>query len=214
MSTNPTYDVPRGVARFNGWFFDRFDGFIDLFIRPVKRRTYDDLPDEIVELGAGAGANFRYLKRGTRVVAIEPNRFMHPRLQRRARRYGIDVEIRPAMGEAIDLPDDSTNAVIASLVLCTVRDPDRVLAEIRRVLRPGGRFVFVEHVAAPEGSWRHRLQVSVKRPWRYVFEGCEPDRHTAGVVSRAGFSQVTVDRHRMHSPFVPANTLVAGTAVA
>lgn len=211
--TPPVYDVSTGVARFNAWFFDAFAGFIDLFIGGVKRPLLADLPPVVVELGAGAGANLKYMEAGTRLIAVEPNPYMHDRLRRRARRHGVEIEIVPSMGEAIALEDDTADLVLVSLVLCTVRQPDRVLDEVRRILRPGGRFLFVEHVAASKGTWRHRLQRAVRRPWRYVFEGCEPDRCTGRTIRSAGFESVDLTDHVMRSPFVPANTLVAGVAV-
>ena len=110
------------------------------------------------------------------LIAIEPNPYMHARLRRAARRSGVELEIRSVVGERIDLPDASAEAVISSLVLCTVSDPAAVLAEIRRILRPGGRFSFAEHVAAKPRTPTRWSQRILRRPWAWVFEGCSCER--------------------------------------
>jgi SAM-dependent methyltransferase len=190
------------------------DGYINWLVRDKKRKVFSGLPREAVEIGPGVGANFAYMPPGCRVIAIEPNPYMHGALLKRAARRGIDVEIRSVAGDAIDLDDQSVDAVISSLVLCTVRDPDRVVAEIRRILRPGGRYVFLEHVTAPEGTILARIQHAVGRPWAWVFDGCSCERDLAAVISAAGFASVEIDQYRLRSPFLPANTQIAGTAIA
>ena len=146
--------APEGFAanpargRFNSTFFSVMGGYINWHLHKRKTKAFADLSPSVVEIGSGVGANLRYLPSGARLIAIEPNPYMHARLRRAARRRGVDLEIRSVVGERIDLPDTSAEAVISSLVLCTVRDPAAVLAEIRRILRPGGRFRFAEHVAA------------------------------------------------------------------
>jgi SAM-dependent methyltransferase len=139
---------------------------------------------------------------------------MHAALQRRAARCGIDVQIRSITGDAIDLDDHSADAVISSLLLCTVADPGQVVSEIRRILRPGGRYAFLEHVVAPDGTPLRRIQRAFRRPWAWVFEGCSCERDLAAVIRAAGFASVEIDQYRLRSPFVPANTQIAGTAIA
>jgi ubiquinone/menaquinone biosynthesis C-methylase UbiE len=112
------------------------------------------------------------------------------------------------------LPDGSVEEVICSLVLCTVDDPERVLAEIRRVLRPGGRFRFVEHVAAPRAGIRRLVQQVIRRPWGWVFEGCDPVPPTAALLASAGFRTLRLQHMKFrHSLFWPVNTAVWGLAV-
>ena len=121
-------------------------GYIDWHLNQQKVLVYKDLPDTIVELGSGVGANLRYLRSGTKVIAIEPNPYMQAPLRRAAAKRGIDLELRDVTGEKIDLPDASADAVISSLVLCTVDNPAQVVAEVRRILRPGGKSCFAEQV--------------------------------------------------------------------
>jgi len=198
----------------NALFFTVFDGYLNRLLSDRKSRLFTDLPDEVVELGAGIGANFRYLKPGTAVTAIEPNPHMHGGLRKTAHRFAIDLRIVASGAEAIDLPDNSVEAVICTLVLCTVDNPERVLAEVNRILKPGGRFMFLEHVAAPRGNWRRGLQNVLHRPWHFCFEGCNTNRETAGLIEAAGFQELDIEEYTMTGPFVPVNTQIAGVAVA
>jgi SAM-dependent methyltransferase len=139
---------------------------------------------------------------------------MHPRLRRRARQRGVDIELLAAPAEVIPVPDDSVDTVICSLVLCTVPDPDAAISEIRRVLRPGGTFRFVEHIAAHPASPRRWIQTALRRPWSWLFEGCQLCRDTGALIDTAGFAEVEMHRSRLRfSVFVPVNTVIFGTAV-
>jgi ubiquinone/menaquinone biosynthesis C-methylase UbiE len=104
--------------------------------------------------------------------------------------------------------------VISSLVLCTVTDPADVLVEIRRILRPGGTFRFLEHVAARAGTPTRILQRALRRPWAWTFEGCSCERDLAGLLRAAGFARVDIEPYRLHTPFIPFNTQIAGVAHA
>jgi SAM-dependent methyltransferase len=203
------------ISRFNAWFFTAFAPYLNHVARVHKQAAFDGLgPGSVLEIGAGTGANFGYLPRGTHLYAVEPNLRMHARLKRRAAAAGISLTLFGTGAEAIPLPDESVDEVICSLVLCTVPDPARVLAEVRRVLRPGGELRFAEHVAAPQGSLRHRIQRALRRPWGYVFEGCNPARNTPETVASAGFQTVQVERRKLrHSVFWPVNTAAWGIAV-
>lgn len=200
-------------GRFNSAFFSVMGGYINWHMRKRKAKAFADLPSTVVELGSGVGANLRYLPRDAHLIAIEPNPYMHARLRRAARRRGVGIEIRSVVGERIDLPDASADAVISSLVLCTVNDPAGVLAEVRRILRPGGRFSFAEHVAARPGTPTRWSQRILRRPWAWVFEGCSCERDLTSVIAGAGFTSVDINPYRIHSPFVPFNSHIAGTAI-
>ncbi len=199
--------------RVNAWILAASERQMDRLYGRRKRELFAALPAAVVEIGPGAGANLRYYPRGTRVIGFEPNPKLHCRLRQAAARWGIDVEIRPSPAEALDLPDASADAVVATLVLCSVSDPHRVVAETRRVLRPGGRFLFIEHVAAPAGSALHALQRALRRPWRWLFRGCRVDRDTAAVLAAAGFSSLRVERFRLRTPMLPVAPHIAGEAL-
>ena len=199
-------------ARFSALFMAGVDGYMDRAYGSRKRKLFTDLPAEVVEIGAGAGANMRYYQAGTRVIAVEPNSRMHPYLRRSADRHGLTLDIRAIRGEAIDLPNASTAAVVSTLVLCSVTDPQRVIAEIQRILRPGGRFIFLEHVAAPQGSFLARWQQWLHKPWHYLSEGCHLHRPSHRLVAEAGFRQVEMDCFNLY-PALPFRPHIFGTAI-
>lgn len=207
-----TYPTSKRVSRFNAWFFDAFDGLINLSLKRLKDQVYVDLPDTIVEIGPGVGGNFRHYPRGTRVIAIEPNVEMHERLEKNARKAGLEVVITDTLAEATGLDDESASVVISNLVLCTVRDPSAAVAEAYRILRPGGRYIVVEHIEG-RGPILRALQRLVARPWRWLFEGCELDRNTGSTIASAGFSTVAITELTHVTPFVPVNSFAYGTAV-
>ncbi len=201
-------------SRFNAWFFDAFDGYINHFTRSHKQAAFAGLRGEtVLEIGAGTGANVRFLPPGATLVALEPNVRMHDRLRRRCTGAGVEVRILARGAESIPLPDESVDDVICSLVLCTVDDPERVLAEVRRVLRPGGRFRFVEHVAAHRRGLRRLVQRVIRRPWSWVFEGCDPCPATVRLLRDAGFRSLELEHRKFErSVFWPVNTAVWGQA--
>jgi SAM-dependent methyltransferase len=200
-------------GRFNAWFFDVLEGYMHWKYSAIKSRLLTDVPPVLVELGPGAGANLRYFPRGTRLIAIEPNRHFHPVLRRRAQQRGIDLDLRGLAGEALDLPTASADFVFSSLVLCSVTDAGKVLAEVRRVLKPGGRFACVEHVAAPAGSGMDGLQRAVARPWKWMFEGCDLCRDTGLALRSAGFSRLDIQPMILPTMFVPIRHQITAMCV-
>lgn len=200
-------------GRLNAAFFRLLDRHVDRWLGDRKRALLTDLPLELVELGPGVGANFRYLAPGTTVTAVEPNRRMHPGLRRQARLAGIHLQLVERGAEATGLPDACTDVVLCTLVLCTVQDPAAAVAEAARLLRPGGRLLVLEHVAAPEGSATRRLQRLVQPTWSWLFEGCRVDRDTAALLRAAPFRSVSVEPWRARTPFLPINTQIAAVAV-
>jgi SAM-dependent methyltransferase len=207
------------TANSNGWrsslsarFMAGVDAYMDKVYGSRKRMLFAGLPDEVVEIGAGAGANMRYYPPGTRLIAIEPNPRMHPYLRRRAKRRRMNLTIRTLRGEAIDLPDGSAAAVVTTLVLCSVADPRQVISEIQRILRPGGRFIFLEHVAAPQNSLLGRWQRWLHHPWHYLSDGCHLHRPSHLLVAEAGFRHVEMDCF-MLNPALPFRPHIFGSAL-
>lgn len=201
-------------GRFNAWFFTAFDRYINFIARSHKRRAFEGIRQgDIVELGAGVGANFAYFPPDSRVLAVEPNEAMHQALIERAAARGLDLELIEAQAEALPIPDNSVDEVVCSLVLCTVENPTRTVAEVLRVLRPGGTFRFVEHVAAHPAMPRRWIQWTLTKPWSWLYEGCQLGRDTARLIETAGFSNTDVRRHRFRqSLFFPVNSAISGTA--
>ena len=200
-------------GRFNAWLLAKFEDDFHQELGPRKAEHMRSLAGTVIEIGAGNGANFRYYPPGVHVVAYEPNPYMHDRLHASARTHGLDLELRSVSAERLDFEDGTVDAVVCTLVLCTVPDPVQVISEVRRVLKAGGRFFFIEHVAAERGTFRRRMQDLVLGPWRYVFEGCHPNRETDTLLEAAGFSRVQIDRFtskKMPPVVVPQ---IAGVAV-
>ncbi len=154
----------------------------------------------VVEVGSGAGSNFRhYRDTVTRVIAIEPDAYLRGLSEEAARRAPVPVEVRDGVAEALPLDDAVADTVVASLVLCSVVDPELSLAEFRRVLRPGGLLLFYEHVRSGNPLLA-RLEDLVVPVWRRMAGNCHPNRDTAAAISGAGFGIVDVRRF----PFAPA----------
>jgi ubiquinone/menaquinone biosynthesis C-methylase UbiE len=208
------FEVHAARGAFNAVFFSVMGPYIEWNARQRKRRVFADLPSTVVELGSGVGANLRYLHPGSTLIAIEPNPPMHRRLRAAAERHGVQLDLRDGLAERTGLPDHSVDTVISSLVLCTVTDPAAVLAEVRRILRPGGTYRFVEHVAAPAGTPTRAIQRALRRPWAWTFEGCSCERDLAGLLRAAGFARVEIEPYRLHTPFISFNPQIAGVAHA
>jgi SAM-dependent methyltransferase len=180
-------------------------------VQGFKVELFGELRGKVVELGPGAGTNLPYFRRDIAWTGIEPNPFMHRYLRERAERLALDVDVRLGGAERIDLPSESVDAVASSLVLCSVRDVGKALAEVKRVLRPGGRFVFIEHVAADRGTWTRRLQKVIAPVNRVLGDGCHLERETWRDIYAAGFSEVAMEN--LELPLWLGGPHVAGYAI-
>lgn len=153
-----------------------------------RRRLLDGVRGSVVEIGAGHGLNFAlYPREVTDVVAIEPEPTLRAEAEVAARRAPVPIRVLPGVADALPLPDGSADAAIASLVLCSVPDQPRALAEIRRVLRPGGELRFYEHVVARKASYARLQRLADATFWPRMLGGCHPDRDTGAAIERAGF---------------------------
>ncbi len=190
---------------------DTYPDFYENVVGDYKRWLFGGLSGTVIEIGAGTGANFTYYPAGIHWIGIEPNEFMHDALLKSAEKHGIAGELRTGVAEHMEVPDESADVVISTLVMCSVGDQDATMQEIRRVLKPGGKFLFVEHVAAPENSALRTVQKIIKPFWRVAGDGCHTDRETADAVQRAGFSSVEIKMFRAPIPIVSPH--IAGKAV-
>jgi ubiquinone/menaquinone biosynthesis C-methylase UbiE len=181
-----------------------------------RRHLLADLQGVVVEIGAGTGHNLaQYPATLDRLVATEPERAMRARLAARVAEVSppFPVEIVDAPADWLPLADGAADAVVSTLVLCTVPDPAAALAEARRVLRPGGRLVFLEHVVAPEKPRRHRWQRRIEPLWRLAFGGCHLTRDTVAAIGAAGFDVVDHRRESMRKASPVVRTTERGFAV-
>ena len=149
----------------NSWLLRIMSAYMHYKFGESKKNLFQNHPDKVVEIGSGTGENMRYLRKGTHLIAIEPNVHMHASLKKTADKYGINLEIRSLIGEAIDLDDESCEFVISTLVLCTVCDLQACLQQVKRILKPGGEFVFIEHVKAKEKTFLSLIQNLLHKPW-------------------------------------------------
>src|SRR4051794_24129229 len=116
-----TFELHAHRGPFNAAFFRIMGPYIEWSMRRRKRRVFADLPETVVEIGPGVGANLGYLPAGATLIALEPNVYMHPRLEAAAHRRGVHLDLRDELAERTGLADHSVDTVISSLVLCSVQ---------------------------------------------------------------------------------------------
>ena|SRR5947209_10493195 len=169
-------------------------------LQDMRRDLLSSARGRTLEIGAGTGANVGlYPAAVTELVLAEPAEPMSRRLEEKH----PQVTVVHAPGETLPFEDDSFDTVVSTLVLCTVADPERTLAEIERVLRPDGQLLFLEHILDPTGrmvKWQHRLTPLQKR----IACGCHLDRPTPDTIAARGFTLARLDHTRLPKapPFV------------
>lgn len=188
------------------WFGER------LGMQSTRRRLLCAARGRVLEIGAGTGLNLGlYPAAIDALVLTEPSEPMADRLARRRSKLGRPAAIVTAPAEALPFEDGSFDTVVSTLVLCTVTDPGRALAEVRRVLRPNGRLLFCEHVRS--GSpWLARWQDRCADAWAVFADGCRCNRETLGTIS-SQFEITAVDGARWRGMPHLVHPLVVGEAV-
>lgn len=185
-------------------------------LREWRGDLLSDLHGTVVEVGAGTGANLpHYPPTVERLVVTEPEPGMLAQLRERLDQVapGIDVTARRASASSLPLGDGEADAVVCTLVLCTVPDPGAVLAEVRRILRPGGRLVFLEHVAAEDRPERLRRQELFDHVWHLFAGGCRLTRRTEAAIGAAGFTVTDIIRESARKAPTVIRPMIRGTAV-
>jgi SAM-dependent methyltransferase len=159
-----------------------------------RRRLLATATGRAIELGAGTGLNLpHYPPAVTDVLALEPDPHMFRRLVDAMPTASVPVAVGRMPAAPLELGDGSADTIVCSLVLCSVPDQAAALAEARRVLVPGGRLLFFEHVRATDARlarWQDRLE----RPWGWGAGGCHPNRDTVAAIEAAGFTVEDLDR--------------------
>jgi SAM-dependent methyltransferase len=167
---------------------------------------------DVLEIGAGTGTNLLYYGEGARTLTLtEPERPMARRLQKRILEHRPDAKLLRAPAEDLPFNDDSFDTVVSTLVLCTVDDQPRALRELRRVLRPGGRLLFIEHVRSDDAKLA-RLQDRLMPINLRIAHGCHCNRPTLDGIRNAGFevTELAHDTLKHTPPFV--RPLIIGMA--
>ncbi|HWE10391.1 MAG TPA: class I SAM-dependent methyltransferase [Solirubrobacteraceae bacterium] len=146
------------------------------------------LSGRVLELGAGAGSNFaHYPVTVAEVVAVEPEPHLRERAQAAAQRAGTRIQVVDGVADQLPVPDGSFDGAVASLVLCSVPDQSRALAELRRVLRQGGELRFYEHVLSDRPGLARVQRLVDRLFWPRAFGGCHAARDTPSAIAAAGF---------------------------
>jgi ubiquinone/menaquinone biosynthesis C-methylase UbiE len=172
------------------------------FVQELRDRTLAGLSGRVLEIGAGNGANFhRYPDAVSEIVATEPDPYMLRDAEETASQLKRSVTLKQASAESLPFADGEFDAVVSTLVLCTVQDPEKALAEIRRVLKPGGELRFFEHVRY-DGGFGAFLQDAARPVWHWVGAGCRPNQDTEAIMRSAGFEFREL-QHVKASPPIP-----------
>lgn len=165
---------------------------------------------EVLEIGGGTGANLPHYRAAERVVVTEPDPFMRDKLRSKISQTQVPFEVSDAGAQDLPFADGSFDVVVSTLVLCTVPDQRAALAEIRRVLRPGGAFLFMEHVrsSGKAARWQDRIEPF----WTKLFAGCHPNRDTVAAIEAAGFRLEDLERFNPPAPLSALIPHVQGLA--
>jgi ubiquinone/menaquinone biosynthesis C-methylase UbiE len=170
----------------------------------------------VIEVGAGNGINFgHYPETVTEVVALEPEPYLRERAEQAAVGAPVPVTVRGGTADPLAVEDSGFDAAVASLVLCTVPDQARALAELHRALKPGGELRFMEHVRS-DGPRKARVQAWLDRSgiWPRIAGGCHCSRDTVTAIRAAGFEVDRVRRFDLGPSCGPTNPHVLGVARA
>ncbi|MEJ2152004.1 MAG: class I SAM-dependent methyltransferase [Gemmatimonadota bacterium] len=164
-------------------------------LKAERYAAVSDATGQALEIGVGTGANFaHYPSSVTAVTAVEPSSGMNHRARRARAQSAVPVRLVAGDGQSLPFASRSFDTVLALFVLCTIADPDRTLSEARRVLKPDGRLLFLEHVSAPEPGVR-RWQRRLEPIWKRIGCGCHLTRDTESKLSEAGFEVTSIDRY-------------------
>jgi SAM-dependent methyltransferase len=184
----------------------------DAGLRERRRALLARAEGRTLEIGAGTGVNLElYPDSVTELVLTEPDEHMRRQLERKLTAIGRRTEVLDAGAEDLPLPDASVDTVVATLVFCTISDPGAALSEVARVLKPGGRMLFMEHVRADEpkvARWQDRLE----RPWGWFGRGCHPNRDTLATIDASSLEIAGVERDQMPKAPPIVRPMIAGEA--
>jgi ubiquinone/menaquinone biosynthesis C-methylase UbiE len=205
------YDATWGRA-----FSALYDGLMksteEAGMRDIRREALSGASGRTIDIGAGTGLNLELYPDGlAELVLAEPDEHMLKRLRPKVAASGRAAEVVQAGADRLPFPDDTFDTAVFTLVLCTVPDQAAALAEAARVLRPGGKLLFVEHVRSEEpklARWQDRLE----RPWRFFGDGCHCNRDTVATIEASPFEVERVEKDELPKSPPLVRPLVHGTA--
>jgi ubiquinone/menaquinone biosynthesis C-methylase UbiE len=205
------YDATWGRA-----FSALYDGLMksteEAGMREIRRETLSAARGRTIDIGAGTGINIGlYPDDLTELVLVEPDEHMLKRLRPKLAESGVGAEVVRAPADRLPFPDDTFDTAVFTLVLCTVPDSSAALAEAARVLKPGGKLLFAEHVRAEDpglARWQDRLE----RPWHFFGDGCHCNRDTVATIEASPFEIEHVERGELPKAPPIVRPLVRGAA--
>jgi len=163
----------------------------------LRREMLSSLTGEVVEVGAGNGLNFAHYPRAvTNVVAVEPEPYLRALAKHAAARAAVPVTVIAGTADRLPLPDHSADAAVLCLVMCSIDDRPAALAELRRVLRPGGTLRFLEHTIADTARLRTVQRLADATFWPLLTGGCHTATDPAATITAAGFEITSIRRLR------------------
>lgn len=177
-------------------------------VASLKTELFKNVSGRVVEIGAGEAVNLEFLDPKISYTALEPNKGIHDTCNKNLEIFGFkDYKIIPATAEATGIPSESVDVAISTFTLCSVRSPHLALAEIQRILKPGGTFLFFEHVRAPRGTVLRFLQNFLNPFLKTPFDSCNINRDTEYTIRRAGFAygswkKLTLQHWSLASPHI------------
>ncbi len=167
-------------------------------LKKVRPRIIGEAKGRVLEIGVGTGGTFEFYSPEAHLVGIEPDPHMLKRAEKRLAEMGAsNIELHQAPAENLPFEDASFDHVVSSLVLCTVRDVPRGLAEARRTLKPDGTFRFLEHVRNDDSRFWGTVQDLITPAWGWFSGGCHPNRRTQEAIEEAGFRIEWLESVRM-----------------
>jgi len=192
--------------------YDRFTrGSEEACLRKWRAELLGELSGEVLEVGAGTGSTLGlYPKAVRRLVMAEPDPHMRAKLA--AKTLPAGAEVSDASLDKLPFQDRSFDAVVCSLVLCSVRDQKAALAEIARVLRPGGKLVFLEHVAADGKPDRLKWQGRIEPVWKHLMGNCHLTRRTEAAIAAAGLQIERIERESIRKALPIVRPSIRGVA--
>jgi SAM-dependent methyltransferase len=178
-----------------------------------RKRTLAGLSGKVIEVGAGDGRNFQYYPpEVTELLAVEPEPYLREHAREAAAKAPLPVTVVAGVADRLPAEDASFDAGVTCLVLCTVPEQTAALAEVRRVIRPGGELRFFEHVVSKDPK-RARFENFFDHIWPHIAGGCHPNRDTGAAIEAAGFEVQNIDRFGFSPGFpVPQIAHILGTA--
>jgi len=199
----------RGFAALYDFFFKSVE---EAGLRDMRRELLSEARGRTIDIGSGTGANLELYPADVELTMAEPDPHMTRQLRGKLAESDREVEFVAAGAESLPFEDASFDTAVFTLVLCTVPEPRAALDEVARVLKPGGRMLFLEHVRAEDpglARWQDRLE----KPWRFVGDGCHCNRDTVATIESSPLRLEQVERDRLPKAPPITRPLARGSAV-